>query len=274
VPVLGTAVSLISMDKYLGTNFFDPAKGGDVLTYQNLFWFYSHPAVYVIFLPFIGVVFEIISSHAKSAVFNYKMVVYGGIGGIVLLAGEVWVHHLYVSGMADWLRIGQMVTTLMISIPVGLMMIGLVGTLYKGSIAFTTPMLYALGVVFLFLIGGLTGIPLAVPSLTLACPIPTTWSATSTTSWRWPAPSPSSPASITGSPRFSGACTTSSGASSVSGSPSSAVNIVFWTMMDIGVKGMPRRYYDYAHFPQFEGAHQLMTAGAGDSRPSASRSPC
>ncbi|HNH36701.1 MAG TPA: cbb3-type cytochrome c oxidase subunit I, partial [Rhodocyclaceae bacterium] len=115
VPVLGTAVTMISLDKYLGTNFFDPTRGGDVLTYQNLFWFYSHPAVYVIFLPFIGVIYEIVSTFAKNRVFNYKMVVYGGIGGIVLLAGEVWVHHLYVTGMADWLRIGQMVTTLMIS---------------------------------------------------------------------------------------------------------------------------------------------------------------
>jgi cytochrome c oxidase subunit 1 len=114
-----------------------------------------------------AIVYEIVATFARNRVFNYKMVVYGGIGGIVLLSGEVWIHHLYTTGMPDWLRIGQMVTTLMISVPVGLMVIGLVGTLYGGAISFETPMLYALGFIFLFLIGGLTGIPIALTSLTL-----------------------------------------------------------------------------------------------------------
>ena len=262
VPVLGTAVTLISMDKYLGTHFFDPTRGGDVLTYQNLFWFYSHPAVYVIFLPFFGVLFEIVATFAKNRVFNYNAVVYGGIGGIILLSGVVWVHHLYVSGMVDWIRIGQMVTTLMISVPVGLMLIGLVGTLYKGAITFETPMLYALGVLFLFLIGGLTGIPLALPSLTLhlsetyyvvghfhyVMAVAGTFSIFAGVYYWFP--------KITGRMYNEfwgklGFWVTFVG-----------TNIVFWTMMDIGVKGMPRRYYDYSHFSQFEGAHQLMTIGA------------
>lgn len=262
VPVLGTAVTLISMDKYLGTNFFDPSKGGDVLTYQNLFWFYSHPAVYVIFLPYFGVVYEVIAAHAKNMVFNYKMVVYGGIGGIVLLAGEVWVHHLYVSGMADWLRIGQMVTTLMISIPVGLMVIGLVGTLYKSSISFTTPMIYALGVVFLFLIGGLTGVPLAVPSLTLH--LSDTYYVVG--HFHYVMAVAGTFAIFAGVyhwfPKMTGRMYNEFWGKVGFWLTFAGTNIVFWIMMDVGVDGMPRRYYDYAHFPQFEHAHQWMTAGA------------
>jgi len=262
VPVLGTAVTLISFDKYLGTSFFDPARGGDVLIYQNLFWFYSHPAVYVIFLPFIGVVYEIVATFARNRVFNYKMVVYGGIFGIVGLSGVVWVHHLYVTGMADWIRIGQMVTTLLISVPVGFTVIGLVGTLYKGSISFETPMLYALGVIFLFLIGGLTGIPLAITSLTLhlsdtyyvvghfhyVMAVAGTFSIFGGVYYWFP--------KITGR-MYSEALGKLGFWITFAGT-----NIVFWIMMDIGVKGMPRRYFDYAHFPQFENAHQWMTGGA------------
>ncbi|WP_193771130.1 cytochrome c oxidase subunit I, partial [Candidatus Magnetaquicoccus inordinatus] len=110
VPVLAAAVTLLLFDRYLGTHFYDPANGGDVLLYQNLFWFYSHPAVYVIFLPAMGIFYEIYATMAKNRIFNYKAAVYGMIG-IVVVSGEVWVHHLYYSGMPDWIRIGQMVTT-------------------------------------------------------------------------------------------------------------------------------------------------------------------
>jgi cytochrome c oxidase subunit 1 len=262
VPVLGSAVTLITFDKYLGTHFFDPTAGGDVLIYQNLFWFYSHPAVYVIFLPFIGVVFEIVATFAKNAVFNYKAVVYGGIFGIVALSGEVWVHHLYYSGMADWLRIGQMVTTLLISVPVGLMVIGLVGTLWRGAIDFRTPMLYALGVVFLFLIGGLTGIPLAVTSLTLH--LGDTYYVVGHFHYVMAV---AGTFAIFGGvyywyPKMTGRMYNETLGKIAFWITFAGTNIVFWIMMDIGIEGMPRRYYDYAHFPQFQTAHQWMTFGA------------
>ena len=262
VPVLGTAVTMITFDKYLGTNFFNPGIGGDVLTYQNLFWFYSHPAVYVIFLPFIGIIYEIVATFARNRIFNYKMVVYGGIGGIVLLSGVVWIHHLYVTGMADWLRIGQMVTTLLISVPVGFMVIGLVGTLYRGAISFETPMLYALGFMFLFLIGGLTGIPLALTALTVnlsetyyvvghfhyVMAVAGTFAIFGGVYYIFPKMTGRMYNEFVGKLAFWFAFI--------------GVNIVFWTMMDIGVEGMPRRYYDYAHFSQFEWDHQVMTVGA------------
>ena len=262
VPVLGSAVTLITFDKYLGTAFFDPTKGGDVLTYQNLFWFYSHPAVYVIFLPFIGIIYEIIATFAKNRVFNYKMVVYGGFGGIVLLTGEVWVHHLYVSGMADWIRVGQMVTTLLISVPVGLVVIGLVGTLYKGAITFQTPMVYALGTLFLFLIGGLTGIPLAIAPLTIH--LSDTYYVVG--HFHYVMAVAGTFAIFAGVyyyfPKMTGRMYNETIGKLGFWITFVGTNVVFWTMMDIGVKGMPRRYFDYAHFPQFELAHQVMTVGA------------
>ncbi len=262
VPVLGTAVTLVTFDKYLGTHFFDPSAGGDVLIYQNLFWFYSHPAVYVIFLPFIAIIYEIFATFARNRVFNYKMVVYGGIGGVVLISGEVWIHHLYVAGMPNWLRIGQMVTTLLVSIPVGLLVIGLVGTLYRGSISFETPMLYALGFMFLFLIGGLTGIPLALPSLTLN--LSETYYVVGHFHYVMAV---AGTFSIFGGvyyifPKMTGKMYNEMVAKIGFWLAFVGTNVAFWTMMMIGVEGMPRRYYDYSQFSQFEPMQQLMTVGA------------
>jgi len=262
VPVLGTAVTMLLFDKYLGTTFFQPANGGDVLIYQNLFWFYSHPAVYVILLPFLGITYEIVATFARNRVFNYKMVVYGGFGGVLLLAGEVWVHHLYTAGVPDWLRVGQMVTTLLISVPVGLLMIGLVGTLYRGSIEYRTPMLYALGVIFFFLIGGLTGIPNAIASLDLhlqdtyfipghfhyVMAVAGTFAIFGAVYYLFPKMTGRMYHEPTGKLGF---WLTFVG-----------MNLVFMPMMVAGIEGMPRRYYDYAQFPQVEGMQQLMTFGA------------
>lgn len=262
VPVLGTAVIMLLFDKYLGTHFFDPSAGGDVLIYQNLFWFYSHPAVYVIFLPFIGIAFDIFATFARQRIFNYKVMVYGGMGGILLMAGEVWVHHLYYAGMPDWLRAGMTVTTLLISIPVGLLMIGLIGTLYRGAISFQTPMLYALGVLFTFFVGGLTGIPNAMASLTFhigdtyfipghfhyVMAVAGTYAIFGSVYYLYP--------KMTGKMYSERAGKIGFWLSFI------GINIVFTPMMIAGFLGMPRRYYDYAQFPQLEPLHQLMTVGA------------
>jgi len=263
VPVLGTAVLLISFDKYLGTSFFDPTNGGDVLTYQNLFWFYSHPAVYVIFVPFFAIIMEIFATFAKNPIFNYKVAVYGGIWGIVLVSGEVWIHHLYVTGMPDWLRIGQMVTTLLISVPVGLMTISLIGTLYKGSITFESPMVYALGTFFLFLIGGLTGIPLAVTSLTVN--LGETYYVVGHFHYVM---------ALTGTlsifagvyywfPKITGKMCNETWAKLGFLLNFIGANMIFWRMMDVGVReGLPRRYYDWAQFPQVADDQMFMTIGS------------
>jgi cytochrome c oxidase subunit 1 len=266
VPVLGTAVTLITLDKYLGTHFFDPAAGGDVLIYQNLFWFYTHPAVYVIFLPFIGVIFEIVTTFARNAVFNYKAAVYGGLWGVALMSGEVWVHHNYVTGLVDWVRVGMMVTTLMISVPVGLLVISLVGTLYRGSIDYKTPMLWAVGFMFMFLIGGLTGIPLAMISLDLA--FQDTQFVTAHFHYVMAV---SGTFSILGGvyyifPKMSGKMYNETLGKIAFFITFIGMNYLFMAMFLVGMKGMPRRYFDYTHLleyaPEIERLQQHQTYGA------------
>jgi cytochrome c oxidase subunit 1 len=237
--------------------------GGDVLTYQNLFWFYSHPAVYVIFLPFVGIILEVIATFAKNRIFNYKAAVYGGVWGIVIISGEVWIHHLYVSGMPDWLRIGQMVTTLMISVPVGLITISMVGTLYKGSITFETPMLYALGTVVLFLIGGLTGIPLAVTSLTVN--LSETYYVVG--HFHYVMAVAGTLAIFCGVyywfPKMTGRMYNELWGKIGFWITFVGANVIFWNMMSVGVRtGLPRRYYDFASFPEAAQDQYIMSMGA------------
>jgi len=262
IPVLAAAVTMLLFDKYLGTHFFDAAAGGDVLLYQNLFWFYSHPAVYVIFLPAVGILFEVFASMGKNRIFNYKACVYGGICGICLITGEVWVHHLYVAGMPDWLRIGQMVTTLLISVPVGLIVLSMWGTLWRASITYNVAMLYAASCLFLVLLGGLTGIPLALTAVTIHLSetsfvhahfhfIMALFSAFALFAgiYYW-------------FPKMTGR--TADGPLAVFGfwANTIGVNVTFWPLFIVGVEGMPRRYWDYEMFPQFEPYHQVATVGA------------
>ncbi|CAK0763228.1 Cytochrome c oxidase subunit 1 [Azospirillaceae bacterium] len=263
VPVLAAAVTMVLFDKYLGTHFFDPSAGGDVLLYQNLFWFYSHPAVYVIFLPAMGVLYEIIATMAKNRIFNYKAAVYGGIFGIIALTGEVWVHHLYIAGMPDWLRIGQMVTTLLISVPVGLMIISMWGTLYKGAISYSVGMYYAVSCLFLLLVGGLTGIPLAMTSMTVHL------SETSFVHAHFHfVMALFATFAIFGGiyywfPKMTGRVADSKLAYIAFWFQIVGVNVTFWPLFIIGVEGMPRRYWDYASFPShFANFHHVATYGA------------
>ena len=265
IPVLAAAVTLLLFDKYLGTHFFDPAAGGDVLLYQNLFWFYSHPAVYVILIPAIGIICEIIPAMAKNPLFNYKVAIYGGIWGTVLIAGEVWIHHLYVTGMPDWLRIGMMVSTLMISVPIGLLFISMMGTLYRGAITYNTAMLYAIGFLFVFLIGGLTGIPNAMTVIDLHI---------SDTSFihahfHYVMALSATFAVIGGvyfwMPKMSGRFANEKWGKVGFWANFIGVNVTFMPLMIIGVQGMPRRYADWEMFanePNFAAYHQLSTYGS------------
>ena len=262
VPILGVAVTMLSLDKYVGTHFFDAAAGGSAVIYENLFWFYSHPAVYVIFLPAIGIIYEIVATFSRNAIFNYKKIVYYGIMGVVALSGIVWAHHLYIAGIPNWLVLLQVFSTLIISIPVGLLMIGLLGTLYRGSIHYGTPMLYAAGFLFLFLIGGLTGIPNAMSAIYVHL-TDTYWMpghfhyvmAVSMTT------------AIIGGTYYVFPKMTGRMYSETLGRIGFAlffigVNVTFMLTMIMGVKGMPRRYYDYQQFPELEPLQQWATIGS------------
>jgi cytochrome c oxidase subunit I len=148
---------LIHLDRIAGTTFFGAASGGDALLYQHMFWFYSHPAVYIMVLPAFGVSLEIITHFSRKPLFAYKAVVAAFLG-IVGLSGIVWAHHMFTSGMANYLHAPFMALTEAISVPTGVVFLAAIGTMWRGRLWFTTPMLLATGWVFNFMIGGLTGI--------------------------------------------------------------------------------------------------------------------
>ncbi len=154
-------------DRVMGTNFFDAAQGGDVIAYQHIFWFYSHPAVYIMMIPGFGIISEVIATFSRKPVFGYRALAMATVA-IAVLGFGVWAHHMFTSGMADWLRVPMMLTTVLIAVPTGIKVFSWLGTLWEGKIHLKTPMLFALGFIFTFTIGGLSGVYLAAVPVTIA----------------------------------------------------------------------------------------------------------
>jgi cytochrome c oxidase subunit I len=162
-PFIAGSQFFILFDRVLHTDFFNPGAGGYVIGYQHIFWFYSHPAVYIMMLPGFGIVSEVIAVFARKPIFGYRLMALS-LMAILILGFSVWAHHMFVSGMAGWLRVPMMVTTMVIAVPTGIKVFSWLATLWEGRIHFKTPMLFALGFVSMFVIGGLSGVYLgAVP---------------------------------------------------------------------------------------------------------------
>jgi len=159
-PFIAGSQFMVLFDSVMHTNFFNASTGGDPIMYQHVFWFYSHPAVYIMMLPGFGIISEVISSHARKPIFGYKALAASTVA-IGFLGFTVWAHHMFSSGMAPWLRLPMMITTMLIAVPTGIKVLGWSATLWEGRIHLTTPMMFALGFLFTFTIGGLTGIMLA-----------------------------------------------------------------------------------------------------------------
>ena len=159
-PILAITLALIAAERLLGVGVFDPKLGGDPLLFQHLFWFYSHPAVYIMILPGMGVVSEIIACFSRKQIFGYPFMAFS-ILAIAVLGFLVWGHHMFVSGQSVYAGVVFSLLSFMVAIPSGIKVFNWTATLYKGSISFETPMLYALGFLGLFTIGGLTGLILA-----------------------------------------------------------------------------------------------------------------
>ena len=156
-PVLAITLVLVTLERTIGIGVFDPTKGGDPLLFQHLFWFYSHPAVYIMILPGMGVISEVISTFARKRVFGYTAVAFSSVA-IAVFGFFVWAHHMFIMGVSNYSALVFSLLTMLVAVPSAIKIFNWSATLYKGSITFETPMLYAFGFMGLFTIGGLTGV--------------------------------------------------------------------------------------------------------------------
>ena len=258
-PVVGVTLILVAIERLLGIGIFDSNLGGDPILFQNFFWFYSHPAVYIMILPAFGIMSELITIHSRKSIFGYKAVAISSIG-IAVIGFFVWGHHMFTSGQSALATVFFSILTYGVAVPTAIKVFSWVATLYKGSISFTTPMCYAFVFLFLFLIGGLTGIFLG--SLSTDVHLHNTYFVVAhfhyvmmggtIIAWIggvyhwWP--------KITGK-KFS----------QTWGNISAVVvfigfNLTFFPQFIMGSRGMPRRYYDY--LPEYYTFHVLSTIGS------------
>jgi cytochrome c oxidase subunit 1 len=156
--LIGLSFQMVMFERLFGMSFFDPTKGGDPLLFQHLFWFYSHPAVYVFVLTGLGVISELLPVFARKPLYGYRWVALSSFG-IAIIGFLVWAHHMFTSGMASYLRVPFMYSTLLVAVPTGVKFFSWVATIWQGKLSFETPALFVLGAISIFLLGGLSGPP-------------------------------------------------------------------------------------------------------------------
>ena len=159
--LIGLSFQLVMFERLMGMTFFDPAGGGNPILFQHLFWFYSHPAVYVFVLPGFGVISELLPVFARKPLFGYRWIALSSIG-IAVIGFLVWAHHMFAAGMEEYLRVPFMYSTLLVAVPTGVKVLSWTATMWEGNLRFTTPMLFVTGALVIFLTGGLTGPPLGI----------------------------------------------------------------------------------------------------------------
>ncbi|MDP2951740.1 MAG: cbb3-type cytochrome c oxidase subunit I, partial [Chloroflexota bacterium] len=158
---VGIAFSMLLLERLMGLSFFNPYQGGNPILFQHLFWFYSHPAVYIFILPGLGVISEVLPVFSRKPLFGYRLVALSSLG-IAAGGAIVWGHHMFVAGLEPTLMIPMMVTTLLVAVPTGIKIFSWLATMWQGKIRLDTPMLFVVSAIAIFLVGGLTGVPLAL----------------------------------------------------------------------------------------------------------------
>jgi cytochrome c oxidase subunit I len=258
-PVVAMAMVLIVLERVFGIGVFDPTKGGDPLLFQHLFWFYSHPAVYVMILPGMGVMSEVISCFSRKRVFGYTAVAFSSVG-IALFSFFVWAHHMFIMGISTYSALVFSLMSMLVAIPSAIKVFNWAFTMQKGSITFETPMLYALGFIGLFTLGGLTGVFLA----SLGMDIHLTETYFIVAHFHYVMVGGMVSAIMAGLhfwwPKMTGRMYPESMGKLAAVILFIGFNLTFFPQFILGYLGMPRRYHAYP--PEFQVLNVLSTAGA------------
>ena len=259
MPVLAGAITMILTDRHFGTSFFNAAGGGDPVMYQHIFWFFGHPEVYIMILPAFGIVSHVIPAFARKPLFGYSSMVYA-TSSIAILSFIVWAHHMFTTGMPVTGQLFFMYATMLIAVPTGVKVFNWIATMWKGSMTFETPMLFAVGFIFVFTMGGFTGVILAIAPVDIQ--LQDTYYVVA--HFHYVLVAGSLFAMFSGAyfwlPKWAGVMYDEKLGKLHFWSSIISFNITFFPMHFLGLAGMPRRYADYP--AQFADFHAIATVGA------------
>jgi cytochrome c oxidase subunit I len=258
-PIIAITLFLVILERAFGIGVFDPAKGGDPILYQHLFWIYSHPAVYIMILPAMGAITEILPTFARRTIFGYKAIAFSSLA-IAGVGSLVWAHHMFTSGMSPFAQMLFSLLTMVVAVPSAIKVFNWVSTLYKGSIDFQPPLLFALTFIFLFCIGGLTGVMQGALAINVA--VHDTYFIVGHfhyvmfggTGFAFLA------ALLYWFPKMSGRMYSKKAIYASWVPLFIGFNMLYFGMLILGLEGMPRRYY--VHLPQFDRLHVAATVGS------------